>query len=108
MSSKRVDRHRRRDGNHKQLVAQLLGVGYSVLDTADLGHGAPDLVVGANGINLLLEVKNPEQPPSKRKLTPQEQDFRNDWRGQYDVVETLDDVIRIVASKLKEQLNGKV
>jgi len=106
--TKRVDRHRRRDGNHKQLVDQLLGVGYSVLDTADLGHGAPDLVVGANGINLLLEVKNPEQPPSKRKLTPQEQDFCNDWRGQYDVVETIDDVIRIVAQKLKEQLNGKV
>lgn len=86
----------------------MLGVGYSVLDTADLGHGAPDFVVGANGINLLLEVKNPEQPPSKRRLTQDEQDFCNDWRGQYDVVETIDDVIRIVAQKLKEQLNGKV
>jgi len=105
--TKRVDRHRKRDGNHKQLVDQLLGVGYSVLDTADLGHGAPDLVIGANGLNLLLEIKNPDQPPSKRKLTPGEQDFRSNWRGQYDVVETLDDVIRVVASKLKEQFNGK-
>lgn len=106
--TKRVDRHRKRDGNHAELVSQLLGVGYSVLDTADLGHGAPDLVVGANGINLLLEIKNPEQPPSKRKLTPDEQDFRDSWRGQYAVVETLEDVIRIVAQKLKEQFNGKV
>lgn len=106
--TKRVDRHRKRDGNHAELVSQLLGVGYSVLDTADLGHGAPDLIVGTAGFNLLLEVKNPEQPPSKRKLTPDEQDFRDSWRGQYAVVETLEDVVRIVAQKLKEQFNGKV
>lgn len=108
MSSKRVDRHRKRDGNHAELVSQLLGVGYSVADTADVGHGFPDIVVGAHGNCYLFEIKNPEQPPSKRRLTPDEQKFRDDWRGQYDVVETLEDVIRIIAQKLKEQFNGKV
>lgn len=106
MTSKRVDRHRKRDGNHAEIVQSLLGVGYSVADTADVGHGFPDLVVAAHGRNYLFEIKNPEQPPSKRRLTPDEAAFRDNWRGQYDVIETWEDAVKIIAQKLKEQFNG--
>lgn len=106
MTSKRVDHHRKRDGNHSSIVSDLEVLGYSVATTADLGDGFPDIVVGIHGNNFLFEIKNPEQPPSKRKLTPDEEVFRNKWRGQYDVIETWEDAVKIIARKLKEQFNG--
>lgn len=52
-------RHGRRDANHAKIRDGLRAVGCSVDDTADLGGGFPDLVVGFRGITYLLEVKRP-------------------------------------------------
>ena len=50
---------------------------------AAVGNGCPDLVVGCAGINLLVEVKDPEQPPSARRFTPQQKkwhaEFGDTW-----------------------------
>lgn len=43
-----------------------------------------------------MEVKDPKQPPSKRKLTPAQEDFRNGWKGQYAVVQTIDDALTVL------------
>lgn len=66
-------------------------------DTADLGRGFPDLVVGVRGRNLLLEVKDGKKPPSARRLTAPEQDFFDRWSGQVAVVNSLDEAIELVS-----------
>jgi len=54
-----------------------------------------DLLVARNGITVIVEVKNPEKEPSKRRLTDQERDFYDRWPGMYCVIETFDDVLEL-------------
>jgi hypothetical protein len=86
-------RHGKRDGNHQALREQLRGVGISVLDLGSLGNGCPDLLAGNARGNILLEVKDPTQPPSARKLTEAEATFFATWRGPRAVVECLADAV---------------
>jgi hypothetical protein len=43
-------------------------------------------LVGYKNLNLLLEVKDGSKPPSAQKLTPQQEVWHRDWRGQRVVV----------------------
>jgi len=87
------------DDNQSEIVALFRKLGCSVKVTSSLGQGFPDLVVGILGcINLMVEVKDGEKPPSKRKLTDDEQKFKDEWKGQYDVVETPADVYALVSA----------
>jgi hypothetical protein len=87
----------RLDGNHSEIVRALLSSGCTVQSLAALGDGVPDLLVGVAGRNLLLEVKDPAQPPSKRRLTPDQKEWHDLWRGTAHVVETVDQALAIVA-----------
>jgi Holliday junction resolvase len=89
-------RNAKKDGNQTRLVNQLRACGISVAITHRLGDGFPDIVAGWQGKNYLLEIKDPAQVPSKRKLSKDEEIFRDAWKGQYDIVETLDDVLQII------------
>ena len=83
----------RKDGNHAQIRDDLRKI-YgkdAVRDTSDFGDGFPDLIVGIRLRNFFLEIKNPDQPPSKRKLKAGQKSFRDNWNGQYDVVTTLEE-----------------
>ncbi len=81
----------RRDANEGPIIDALRGMGCSVKQTHDF-----DLVVGYQGLNLLIEVKDPAKSPSARKLTPDQVKFKGEWRGQYDVAYTPEDAIHIV------------
>lgn len=83
------------DANQPSLVKELRDLGYSVAITAQIGSGFPDLVVGKYGKNWLLEVKDPAQPPSGRKLTIDEAAWHVEWKGQVAVVETVEDVLEL-------------
>ncbi len=76
------------DGNHRAIVEHLEAIGCSVQSLAAVGDGVPDLLVGWRGVNLLLEVKDPAQPPSKRRLTPDQVKWHLIWRGAVVTVET--------------------
>ena len=76
------------DGNHTHIAEALRRIGASVQSLAPMGGGVPDLLVGYHGRNCLLEVKDPEKPPSHRRLTAAEQGWHNTWGGQVAVVET--------------------
>lgn len=78
------------DGNQPELVKELKKIGAVVADTSRLGDGFPDLVVAYKGKNYLVEVKDPSQPPSKRRLTPKEKKFLGVWPAPCFVVETLE------------------
>lgn len=76
------------DQNHIAIVKALRQVGCSVKSLAALGKGYPDLLVGRAGKNYLFEVKDGDKAPSRRRLTADEQRFRDLWSGQYAVVES--------------------
>jgi len=89
-------KHGRTDANHAAIVATLRAIGASVVSLADIGGGCPDLLVGYRGVNLLLEVKDGNKPPSARKLTQAEQKFFGDWRGIVYIVFNDSDAIEVV------------
>jgi len=80
----------RTDGNHAGLVKELRAIGANVFDASGFGEGFPDLVVAYQRVNYLVEVKDPDKPPSKRKLTPAQKKFFAAWAGPRFVVETLE------------------
>lgn len=82
------------DANHARLVKELRKLGISVQSLAAVGNGVPDLLCGWRGANYLVEVKNPDMPPSKRELTDDEKEWHQGWRGRVMVALTLDDVLK--------------
>ena len=90
-------RAKRIDGNQNTLIDQMRQIpGLTVRITSMVGNGFTDTVIGYRGKTHLLEIKDPSQPPSKRKLTPDEQKFHDSWTGSIWVVETIDDVLKII------------
>ena len=87
---------KRIDANQRMIVRALRDTGVSVQSLADLGRGVPDLLCGYKGRNVLMEVKDSSQPPSRRRLTEDEQNWHDKWRGQVVVVETVEDALRVI------------
>jgi hypothetical protein len=79
-------------------------MGMSVFITSGLGNGFPDLCCGFRGINYLFEVKDPDKPPSKRRLTSDEQQFFAGWNGTVYKIEKIDEVIEIIE---KDSVKGR-
>ena len=85
------------DANQNEVVKKLRKIpGVSVAVTSSLGKGFVDLVVGYKNKNYLIELKDGNKPPSARKLTPDEVEFSNEWRGQYDVCNGFDEIFKII------------
>lgn len=93
-------RVRKIDANQNEIVKHLRQCGVSVAITSSLGNGFPDIVCStAQGINYLFEIKDPSKPPSQRKLTEDEKMFKDNWKGQYDIIETYEDALKIMGIK---------
>ena len=86
-------RARKVDANHAEIVKTFRQLGCTVLDLSRVGQGCPDVLVGYRGVNLLVEIKDGKKPPSKRLLTPDENEFFCKWKGQVQVVTSQDDAI---------------
>jgi hypothetical protein len=86
----------RRDDNHTDIVGTFRAIGFSVLDTASLGGGAPDVMVSNHLNTWAIEIKDGTKPPSARKLTKAEETFRDTWQGRYAIIESVDDVLALV------------
>lgn len=86
----------RTDSNQVEIVKALRKVGCTVTPTHMVGDGFPDLVVGHNGVNHLLEVKDGKKPPSARGLTADESKWHIEWRGVVNIVYSIDDALRVV------------
>lgn len=91
MSAKRID------ANQPSIVRSLREIGATVQSLASVGSGCPDLLVGYRGKNHVFEIKDWKQPPSKRKLTPDEKKWHQSWQGQVHVVETFDEALKIIS-----------
>ena len=82
----------RRDANHNAIKEYAIALGFSVCDLADMGNGIPDLLLGMDGVNILVEVKDGNKPPSRRQLTPDENEWHAAWHGGVYIVERAEDV----------------
>jgi len=89
--------HARVDANQEAIVLALRAMGCSVQTLAPLGCGVPDLLVGRNGVNILMEIKDGAQPPSGKALTPDEKRWHKSWRGgKVRVVESTEGAVLAV------------
>lgn len=85
----------RADSNQREIVEAFRKLGCSVKVVSQL-KGFADLLVARNFRTMVVEVKDGSKPPSARKLTKDEQEFRESWKGIYVVVESVDDAIQAV------------
>ena len=89
-------RANRIDDNQNEIVNSLRKVG-AYVRIVTMGDGVPDLLVGYRGYTILMEVKDGNKSPSKRKLTEAEQKFFDEWTGGLiAVVESIDDALAIL------------
>jgi len=86
------------DANQPEIVDALIRMSCSVQSLAAVGKGVPDLLVGISGRNYLVEVKDGNKEPSKRRLTPDQTGWHQKWIGQVDVIETVEQAIDWVNS----------
>ena len=76
------------DANQAKLVALFRKLGFSVQHLHAVGKGVPDLMLGANGVNHLVEVKDGTKAPSARVLSPAQVAWHAEWKGQVAVIES--------------------
>lgn len=67
----------RADGNKTLIVKALRGVGVAVHDLDD----PMDLLTGFRGVFRVIEIKNGDNPPSKKKLRKSQEKFSADFAG---------------------------
>jgi len=89
---------KRVDANQKEVVEGLRDVGATVAHIHMVGKGMPDLICGFRKTNYLIEIKDGNKPPSKRKLTPDEKEWHEKWKGQVSIAYSLDDALRIIGA----------
>lgn len=82
------------DANQPEIVKAFRDLGWSVLIISQLKNCC-DLFVSKNGRTIAIEVKDGTLPPSKRKLTPGEQKFMENWQGEFKIIESIEDVLKI-------------
>jgi hypothetical protein len=80
---------KRTDRNLTEIAQAFRDLHCSVLVT----NAEFDLIVGINGFNLLIEVKDGEKPPSQAKLTKSQLSRMTSWKGAIHVVRSVSDVI---------------
>ena len=85
------------DNNQREIVSALRSAGASVQLLHMIGHGAPDLVVGYGGQNHLLELKDGSKPPSARRLTPDEEQWHKNWKGQVAIVCSAKEALKLLS-----------
>lgn len=84
------------DENQGELVDLIRKLGVSVEITSSAHDGMTDLILGYGGVSVLTEVKDGNKPPSRRKLTPEQEKFHNRFMGAITVIENQDQAIELV------------
>ena len=90
------------DSNQKEIVNSLREAGYSVQHLHSVGAGCPDILVGINGINILIEIKEGDG-----KLTPAQVVWHAAWKGQVEIAKNQEEAIEIVKNAIKQETEKK-
>lgn len=89
-------RNGRTDNNQNEIVAALKAIFATVQTLTNVGDGCPDLLVGFQGKNYLMEIK---QNDKACKLSQGQVKWHAIWMGQVAVVRTPDEAVHIVTDK---------
>jgi hypothetical protein len=92
------------DANHATIVAAFKALGCTVQSLAAVGKGVPDLLVAFAGLNHLVECKDGSKPKSSRKQTPAQVAWASTWRAPRHLVESVEDVQRLVKAWRQPEL----
>jgi hypothetical protein len=84
--------YKRVDNNQTQIVKALRDMGCTVEHLHEVGKGCPDIVVGFKSRNFLLEIKADD----KKVLTPDQVNWHRFWKGQVNVVTTIDEAKNLI------------
>lgn len=79
---------KRRDENEPEIVKALRTIGATIKRLDDV-----DLLVGWHGRNFLLEIKTAKGP-----LKPSQEDMVRSWRGQYEIVRSVDEALKVIGA----------
>lgn len=79
----------KRDSNERPIIDALHAAGCSVQQLSV--KGVPDLLVGFQGHNYLMEVKD-----KTGKLTPDETIWIGHWDGQVRIVRSIEDALKVI------------
>jgi hypothetical protein len=90
--------YKRVDNCQVQVVKALRDLGATVQHLHAVGKGCPDIVVGFKGKNLLLEIKDGD----KKVLTPDQVNWHKLWKGQVNVVTSVDEA-KLLLWKLSDE-----
>ena len=85
---------RRTDGPQTEIAKEFRKLGYHVWFTFRLPN-CVDLVISKDKFTAAVEVKDGEKPPSARKLTAGEIEFKAAFKGRYYLCESIKDVHEI-------------
>ena len=100
--TQKIRQRANRDANHGDIVRLFESLGASWMETYQLPNEL-DGILGCAGICQRVEIKNPEQPASKRALTDGEVDTIDGWKGRRPVViETEQEAIDLIKTLRKE------
>lgn len=80
-------RYRKVDKNQKEVVAKLREMGYDVVSIAVVGDDIPDLVIGKDSLNLLVELKSGKNKPSEGQV-----EFSINWGGYSTIAYTAEEI----------------
>jgi hypothetical protein len=97
------------DDNQARVVAALRRAGAMVVHLHTVGNGCPDLAVGWRGRWVLVEVKDGDKAPARRRLTPAEAAWHDAAHAHglpVVVVESVADAVALLNAK--EATHGRV
>ncbi len=86
------------DENHRVIKSAFDDLEFSVMTTARVGGGAPDLVVAKYGLTVAVEIKTDDGA-----LTDDQMEFMDTWQGRHRVVRSIGDVIDL-ENELREDI----
>lgn len=87
------------DANQTQIVSALRAAGATVQSLSAVGQGCPDLLVGYQGKNILMELKDGKKPPSERKLTSDQIVWHSEWKGVVFLVTSVNEALQLLMEK---------
>ncbi len=82
------------DSNQKEVVAAFRKAGWYVLIISQLKNCC-DIIVSKGGRTVAVEIKDGTLPPSKQKLTPGEQKFSDEWKGEFAIITSVEDALAL-------------
>lgn len=84
------------DANQNEIVDALRKAGCTVQILSNVGKGCPDILVGYEWHNYLLEIKDGNKPPSAQKLTPDQVKWHDSWNGLVYVVNSVESAFDVI------------